>query len=145
MCISMFWYLQNICLWVWVFIASLARKHRTQTRDYFLLLPAKGAKHPLRGGESSRGETSWGRNVQGANCQRGESSRNVHRSIRKGTPSITPNFSRNRSGEWNKWLSPYKTCDVSETAEDRAKFTINCLYSHRRSIEWFESVRYWMT
>jgi len=67
MYISMSWYLQNICLWVWVFIASLARKHRTQTRDYFLLLSAS------QGGETS---ITWGRIVQGANWRGGETSIN---------------------------------------------------------------------
>jgi len=39
----------------------------------------------------------------------------------------TPNFSWNRSGVWKNWLWAYKTGNISETVEDRAKVTINGL------------------
>jgi len=47
-----------------------------------------------------------------------------------------PNFSR----VWKRCLSAYKTCNISETAEDRAKVTVkptcNCLYKiiHKSAI-----------
>jgi len=44
-----------------------------------------------------------------------------HRSTPKGTP---PNF----QPEWKKWLWAYKTGNISETVEDRAKVIINGLY-----------------
>ena len=41
------------------------------------------------------------------------------------TPKGTfPHFSRNRSGVWKNWLWAYKTGNISETVEDRAKVTI---------------------
>ena len=66
-----------------MFIASLARKHRTQNRNYFLLLPAKGAKRPLRGGETSRGRIIQGAKRFGAKRPGGEltKGRNVHKSF----------------------------------------------------------------
>jgi len=39
-----------------------------------------------------------------------------------------PNFSRNRSGVWKNWLRAYKTGNISETVEDRAKVAINDLH-----------------
>jgi len=77
----MFWYLQNICLWVWVFIASLARKHRTQTRDFFIIASQGGETsimwgRSVQGAKRIGGETSRGRNVQGANWRGGETSIN---------------------------------------------------------------------
>jgi len=40
----------------------------------------------------------------------------------------TLNFRRNRSGVWKNWLWAYKTGNISETVEDRARVTINGLY-----------------
>jgi len=31
------------------------------------------------------------------------------------------------SGVW-KWLSMHKTCSISETLQNRAKVTVNCVY-----------------
>jgi len=39
----------------------------------------------------------------------------------------TPHFSRNRSEVLKNWLRAYKTDNISETVEDRAKVTINGL------------------
>jgi len=45
------------------------------------------------------------------------------------TPKETPlYFSRNRSGVWQNWLWAYKSGNISETQQDRAKVAINGLY-----------------
>jgi len=41
---------------------------------------------------------------------------------------LPPNFSRNRGVVWKRWFSALKTRNISETAEDRTKVTINCFY-----------------
>jgi len=40
----------------------------------------------------------------------------------------TPNFSWNITEVWKNWLQTYKTGNISETVEDRAKVTINGLH-----------------
>jgi len=45
-----------------------------------------------------------------------------HGATQKGT---SPNFSQ--SGVWKNWLRAYKTANISEIGQNRAKVTINCL------------------
>jgi len=51
------------------------------------------------------------------------------------TPKFQPEWP-NKGDVWKKWLSVYKTRNVYETAENKAKDTINCLYKviHKVSI-----------
>ena len=45
----------------------------------------------------------------------------------------SPNFSRNRSGVWNNWLWVYKTGNISETVEERAKLRTLLLTAYIKS------------
>jgi len=86
MSISMFWYLQKTSyMLVSVSIYSIIdKKIQNTNQELFLLFPAKGAKRPSRGVETSREHDLWtsrerilqGRNVLGANWWRGETSIN---------------------------------------------------------------------